>query len=276
MQAKVKVIVAGPNYNMGEQLTTLIPQLLSQKFDGVFVLDDLSRDSSVQSIRDNFADVTVIEGQKNLGAAGNRNRIIDALRTRGYSDDTIIVFIDSDITLVDKQSIPRTVVKLFDKYPECGMIGGKVLNNDGTWSAFNYGPLPLLQWLSTGYIPLKIEEISKSDPEKAKKMARKYSKVLDACPNIFDEPAAKKVGWLVENFVFIRLGLFAEVGGYDAALQYCETIDLARKLEKRGLDRIFDPTLSVKHLQIDNRGWHRNIEIAFAVFRLSLKGLVGR
>jgi GT2 family glycosyltransferase len=211
-----------------------------------------------------------VEDNKNLGAAGNRNRIIAALRDRSFADDTIIVFIDADTTLVDQKAIVPAVKELFVKYSDCGMIGGKVLNNDGSWGAFNYGPLSLYPWMYTSFFQVKVENTSKVDPEKAKALAARHADLLKDWPNPFAKPIAKEVGWLVETLVFIKLGIFAEVGGYDPSLRYCEAIDLGRKLKRRNLTRIFDPTLSVKHLQIDNRGWHRNVEVLLAVLRLSI------
>ncbi len=234
------------------------------------MLDDHPSDGSPQKIRKAFPQVIVVEDNKNLGAAGNRNRIITALRDREFADDTIIVFIDADTVLVDQVAIVPTVKELFVKYPGCGMIGGKVLNNDGSWGVFNYGPLSLRRWIYSSFFQVNVENMSKTDLQKAKTLATKHAGLLKDWPNPFAEPIAKEVGWLVETLVFIKLGIFAEVGGYNPTLRYCEAIDLGRKLKRRNLARVFDPSVSVRHLQIDNRGWHRNIEVLLAVLRLSI------
>lgn len=261
------VIAAIPAYNMSEQVLPLVGQLLTHKFDAIYVLDDASKDQSVKLITEKFGDkVRVIAGEKNLGAAGNRNRIIPALQKDGYGGDTIIMFVDADAELVSPSDIPATIHALFAKYPSAGMIGGKVLNSDRTWGAFNYGPLGLWDWLTTSSVQLKLEQLSLTDEAKARRVWA--SKDMQAWPNPFQEPVAREVGWLVETLNCIRLGVFAEVGGYNAHLRYCEALDLAYKLDKRGYARVFDPSIVVRHLQIDNRGARRPVEVIGAIPRL--------
>jgi len=254
---------------MYPQLANLLPQLLAQDFDAIFMLDDHSRDHTAQKVKDNFKTVKVVEGVTNVGSAGNRNRILPALTANGFDMTTIIVFIDADVTLVNDKPIARTVKELFKKYPSCGMIGGQVLNADGSWSAFNYGPLPLWRWMRTSSRQLKLENLRTSDPKTSMKGWQEQSKALEGWPNPFQKPAVKEVGWLVENFIFIRAATFAQVGGYDSSLRYCEALDMGEKLGALGLASVFDPSLVIKHLQIDNRGWHRNVEVFRAVFRLA-------
>jgi len=44
------VVAAIPNYNMADSLRKLLPQVLSQSYDGVFVLDDASTDDTVDVV----------------------------------------------------------------------------------------------------------------------------------------------------------------------------------------------------------------------------------
>ncbi len=57
----VTVIAAIPNFNMGQSLQELLPQVLAQGYDAVYVLDDASRDDSVAIAR-GFTGVQVIAG----------------------------------------------------------------------------------------------------------------------------------------------------------------------------------------------------------------------
>ena len=52
MVKRLPVVAAIPNFNMAENLRNLIPQILAQRYDGVFVLDDASTDHSVDVVRD--------------------------------------------------------------------------------------------------------------------------------------------------------------------------------------------------------------------------------
>jgi len=271
-----KVIAAIPSYNMLPQLLSLLPQLVEHQFDEIFVLDDNSSDGTVEEIRRRFTSVNVVSGKNNLGAAGNRNRILEVLDSHKSRDD-VIVFIDADMELIGGSNIPKTVRQLFETHDQAGLIGGKVLNADGSWGAFNYGPLPLIRWMvASRFFQLRYEQLKSSEPTKVMALWRKHAEFLKDWPNPFNEAVAREVGWLVENFVFVKLGVFERVGGYDAKLRYCEALDLGDKLKQIGMSRVFDPVLCIKHLQIDQRGWHKSIEILKAVLYLAKKRIVSK
>ncbi len=88
------VVAAIPNYNMGHHLRKLLPQVLRQGYDRVFVLDDGSTDDSVDVIGEFGDDVTMVRTPQNRGCTFNRNQIIDHV-----DDDELIHFIDADMDL---------------------------------------------------------------------------------------------------------------------------------------------------------------------------------
>lgn len=264
------VVAAVPTYNMGEETLDLLSQLCEQELNGIFVLDDHSTDDTADKIEDAFGDsVNLIRGESNLGQTGNRNRIIPVLGKYGFGAETIIMFIDADMKIESDKPIATTVRSLFQKHPEAGMIGGQVLTADGTWTAWNYGPLPLLKWLSTSRTLLKYENLRKIDPAQAESYWKEHQDKLTDWPNPYGKPGVKEVGWLIENFNFIKAKTYSEVGGYNPALRYCEALDIGRKLEKRGEKRVFDPELTARHLQIDNRGGKRVFDAATAILWLA-------
>ena len=77
--SSLPIIAAIPNYNMAEQLATLLPQIIQQGYDAIYVLDDVSTDDSREVVKRFAPKVTLIAGDRNLGAGGNRNRILSAL-----------------------------------------------------------------------------------------------------------------------------------------------------------------------------------------------------
>jgi GT2 family glycosyltransferase len=90
-----------PNYNMAEAAGNLAESLLSEEFSHIYILDDNSPEDAKAIISDRFDDrVKVVEGKKNLGAAGNRNRILQVLDEQGAPLDTAIAFIDADTALM--------------------------------------------------------------------------------------------------------------------------------------------------------------------------------
>lgn len=269
MKSPCPVIAAVPTYNMAEQVTTLIPQLLEQRYDRVFILDDASTDDTVQTIQEQFADeVTVVSGNQNVGSGANRNRIIPALKEVGMSSDTIINFVDADMTLVaESEQVPDTARELLARHTTAGIVGGLILNEGNTWSAFNYGPL-LPKFLPTSLLQLRVDGLSRTDPQAAHEFYARFPKLLGDWPDPTQEPETKSVGWTLEGFSMIRAATFDAFNGYDPKLQYCETLDLSRRMQDKGLERIFDPTVGAIHHEVNVRGAKRAIQVPAAHVRL--------
>jgi len=264
-----KVFAVVPTYNMSGSLGELLPQLIEQQYDQVFVLDDASIDDTKEMVGAFGREVQLISGNKNVGSGANRNRIIGVLGALD-AQDAIINFIDADTRLEPgNKPLAQAARDLFEQYPNAGMIGGKVLNADGSWGAFNYGPEFSLRWATATVHQLRLEKISKTDPGKALKQYNRHRNLLQGYPNIFQEPEVAKVGWLVETFNFVKAKTFIELGGYNPKLRYLEGLDFGARLEAKGLDRIFDPSTTVKHLQVDIRGSERYTSVLKAVARLA-------
>ena len=115
--------VAIPNYNGLEGLKILLPKLSEQDFYWIYLLDDNSTDQSVCYAR-SFPKINVIEGNTNLGPAGNRNRI---LKEENLGE--LIWFVDADMDLVSNNIINRAE-NLFDD-PEIAVVGGHILTLKG-------------------------------------------------------------------------------------------------------------------------------------------------
>ena len=67
MPKELPVGAAIPNYNMGENLRRLLPQVLAQHYDAVFVLDDASTDDSADVVSEFGADVKLARSPR-IGA----------------------------------------------------------------------------------------------------------------------------------------------------------------------------------------------------------------
>src|ERR1700733_10790058 len=107
MVMKSPVVAAIPNFNMAESLRRLIPQVLAQRYDGVYVLDDASTDHSVDVVNHFGSDVRMVRSPENRGAGANRNQIIDHI-----GEEVIIHFIDADMDLKTPEtpSVARQLV----------------------------------------------------------------------------------------------------------------------------------------------------------------------
>jgi glycosyltransferase involved in cell wall biosynthesis len=61
MVRQLPVVAAIPNFNMADSLRRLIPQVMAQCYDAVYVLDDASTDHSFDVVNEFGSDVTMVQ-----------------------------------------------------------------------------------------------------------------------------------------------------------------------------------------------------------------------
>lgn len=147
------VVAAIPNYNMGRHLRELIPQLLAQHYDAIFVLDDASTDDSVDVVAEFGDDVRFVRSPENRGAGANRNQIIDHV-----DSGTLIHFVDADMemTTADTPAVAREIAGRYLRHG-IGMIGGLVSRLDGSQEYCNYGAAFSLWGNFTSNVPRLVD-----------------------------------------------------------------------------------------------------------------------
>jgi GT2 family glycosyltransferase len=249
---ELPVIAAIPNYNMGDNLRRLLPQVLAQHYNAVFVLDDASTDHSVDVVSGFGGEVKLVRSPENRGAGANRNQIIDHV-----GEGAIIHFIDADMDLETPET-PAVAREVVGRYADrrVGLIGGLVSRVDGSQEHGNYGPVfSVLGYASA--LPQNIIDRLREKPRLAAAIQRVAAPVVRDWPNILESPTAAPAYWLHEGNMLVDSSLFRSVGGYDPMLRSHEIQDLAIRLEKIGIKRQFDPSVRVVHHHIDVRGKNR-------------------
>lgn len=249
---QLPVVAAIPNYNMAENLRRLLPQVLEQGYDRVFVLDDASTDHSVDVVSEFGDEVKLVRSPGNRGAGANRNQIIDQV-----GDATLIHFIDADMDLATAE-IASVAKEVFARYADrrVGAIGGLISRLDGSQEPYNYGPVFSLRTHLTALPPL-IDGL-REKPRLAEPLRHLAIPGRKYWPNVFEAPAPTETYWLAEGNMLIHSSVFKSVGGFDPLIRSHEAQDLAIRLEKKGVKRQFDPSLRVLHHHIDVRGKNRN------------------
>jgi GT2 family glycosyltransferase len=253
MGRQLPVVAAIPNFNMAESLRRLIPQVLAQRYDGVYVLDDASTDHSVDVVSQFGSDVTMVQSPENRGAGANRNQIIDHV-----GDETIIHFIDADMDLKTSET-PSVARQVVDQYGRrgVGVVGGLVTLLDGGQEYCNYGAVFSLWGNLSSNVPRAIDRL-KAKPRLARTLYRATAVTTSRWPNVLEAPVPAPAYWVHEGNMLVSSGLFRSIGGYDAQLRHHEVQDLAIRLAKRGVKTQFDPSIHVVHQHIDVRGKSRN------------------
>ena len=251
MPKKLPVVAAVPNYNMGSHLHRLLPQLLDQGYDRIYVLDDGSTDKSVEVVELFSGDVTLVRSPENQGCTANRNQIIDHV-----GDDELIHFIDADMDLetADTASVAREVMA---RYTDRGVgaVGGLVCRVDGSQEPYNYGPVFALRTHLTSIPPL-IDRV-RNKQQIANAVRRVNVPAMKHWPNVLEPPAPSEAYWLHEGNMLIYSSVYRAIGGYDPLMRNHGAQDLAIRLEHRGIKRHFDPSIKVVHHYIDVRGKKR-------------------
>ncbi len=253
MARQLPVVAAIPNYNMAESLRQLIPQVLAQGYDRVFVLDDASTDHSADVVGEFGGDVTLVRSRANKGAGANRNQIMDRV-----GDGSIIHFIDADMDLKTAET-PAVARQVIDLYTErgVGVVGGLVTRLDGGQEYCNYGAVFSLWGNFSSNGPRAIDRL-RAKPRLARAAHRVASATMTGWPNVLEPPAAAPAFWVHEGNMLVLSNLFRLVGGYDSRLRHHEVQDLAIRLKKQGIKTQFDPSIQVVHQHIDVRGKNRN------------------
>ena len=260
---KLPVVAAITNYNMATELEHLLPQVVRQGYDAVFVLDDASTDNSREVVKNFDHGVKFVAGKVNKGAGGNRNRIINAL-----NHDALIHFLDTDVEL-ETENTANLVRKAAGDEP-FGFVGGLIKNRAGLQHAWNYGTGPTLLSSVASVVQLAIVAPTLlKHPDRAARFRRWFGGLLDGWPDPLTKPARREVFWCAEANMVVRSDIFAELGGFDERIRETDALELGVRMQERGLPCYFDPLISVRHTEGDVRKYNRDILKAKEMFKIA-------
>jgi GT2 family glycosyltransferase len=118
---KVHIIIL--NWNQREMTVDCLNSLKKLDYADVEIVlvDNGSTDDSIEVIKENFPEITLIENKENLGVAGGRN-VGFRYALQGSAD--YVLFLDND-TIVDKNFISE-LVKVGEDHKDAGIITGKI------------------------------------------------------------------------------------------------------------------------------------------------------
>jgi N-acetylglucosaminyl-diphospho-decaprenol L-rhamnosyltransferase len=263
---ETRVVAAIPNFNMAASLANLLPQVLKQGYDRVFVLDDGSTDDTVDVVRQFGDAVILVRSPRNLGAAANRNQILNHVR-----DDDLIHFIDADMDIagVGNAAVARELAVRYAAMG-VGVIGGLVRRLDGYQEPYNYGPVFSLRTNLGGGLPILIDRF-RHQSRTARLLNSVAARSPRKWPRILDTPVAMETHWVHEGNMLVQARAFRSVHGYDGRMREHETQDFALKLRSLSIRTYFDPSIEVIHHHVDVRGKLRPKKQAEAAFYLLRK-----
>ncbi len=242
----MKITVVIPNYNGMDGLKILLPQLVREDIFCVYVVDDNSTDQSVEYVK-TFPKIIVIEGNKNIGPAGNRNRVLKEENLGEF-----LWFVDADMELITTK-IGNVVEKLFGD-PRVAVVGGLIVNKEKNspyyWN-YGYEMHPLRDRLAEFYgnFAKKFEKRKKVH-DLIRRIAIHYFYGLEIDAGNHQE---RVVEWVAEGNFLVRTNVFKKIGGFDERMRYHESHDFGKRIRQLGFIIKFSPEIVTRHLEIECR-----------------------
>ncbi len=123
MQLSVIIV----NYNVRaflENALAAVLKAMSGITGEVIVVDNASGDGSAEMVRQKFPDVRLISNSENRGFAAANNQALRECR------GSYVLLLNPD-TIVQESTF-RTMITFFERHPDAGLAGCKILNPDGT------------------------------------------------------------------------------------------------------------------------------------------------
>jgi GT2 family glycosyltransferase len=218
------------NYNVKEFLLNLLGsiQIAAKNISiEIIVVDNASDDGSVEILRQRFPDITLIANNKNVGFGAANNQAMRIAKGKYF------LLINPD-TIVREDTFIK-MIEFFEKVPEAGIAGCKVLNPDGSLqlSCRRSFPGP---WTSF----TKVTGLSTLFP-KSRILARYNLTYLD-------ENQTYEVDAVSGAFLMMRKEVYKNIGGFDEQFfMYGEDLDLCYRVQKSNYKVFYLHTTEIIH-----------------------------
>jgi len=218
------------NFNVKEfleQSLTSIKKACHNIVAEIIVVDNASSDGSVELIRQKFPDVMLIANPENVGFARANNQAI-----RQAKGDYILL-INPD-TIVQEDTF-LTILDFFAHHPECGMVGCKILNPDGSLQ------LPCRRSFPTPWVAFtKISGLSRLFPRS--RIFGRYNLTY------LDPDETYEVEAISGSFMFFRAAVVKTIGLLDESFfMYGEDLDWCYRIRQAGWKIYYLPTTKIIH-----------------------------
>jgi len=214
----------------------------------IFVVDNASKDKSVEMVKDLFPKVHLIVNEQNRGFAAANNQAL------GLAKGRYILFLNPDTVI--HQGALETMVQFMENHSEAGAVGCKLLNDDGTVQhsirKFPSFHVVLLENTLLGRFPIL------------------KRRVKDFKMEGFSFDQTEEVDSVCGAALLVRKDVLDEVGPMDEAyFMFIEELDLCRRIKGRGYKVYFTPEARITHLGGESR--NQNPE---GLLLVSLKSLI--
>jgi N-acetylglucosaminyl-diphospho-decaprenol L-rhamnosyltransferase len=225
--ALVAVSAVVVNYNAGRVLADCVASLRADGVAEVVVVDNDSRDESLESLRQRDKDTICTAAGENLGYGRAAN-----LGARSCHGRHLLV---CNPDVVVRPGTVAALIGLLDRDPSIGIVGPRLVNDDGTLYPSARAFPSLVDAVGHGLIG----HFRPDNP-----FSRRY-KLLD-----WDHNETKAVDWVSGAFFVVRRDLWDAIDGFDPSyFMYMEDVDLCWRARHAGWRVVYEPSGEVVHLQ---------------------------
>jgi GT2 family glycosyltransferase len=193
----------------------------------IFVVDNNSRDGSVEMVETEFPHVRVLRSQINLGFGAANNLALELAQGR------FIVLLNSDAFL--SQDALRISVQYMQEHSGVGLAGGRLVGRDFSWQpSARMFPSIFSDFLVLSGLAYKYQK----------------SRFFGRFDRTWADPLQPaEVDWVPGAFSIIRADALRKVGFFDPDFfLYSEEVDLCRRIQDAGYKIMYWPEIVVVHI----------------------------
>lgn len=217
------------NWNTGDLLLECIQSIKetvkNHEYE-LFVVDNASTDSSLKNVERNHSEIIILKNQKNLGFAKGNNQALPRCQGR------FILLLNPDTVLID-DAVDRMCGYL-DAHPSTGVIGPRLLNDDGSHQPSTAGSFPTLSIIINEAFGLT-------------KLFPKFSSTRGLYIRS-EENKSLGVDWVSGACLMIRSEIIKKVGMLNEGFHlYYEDQEWCYRIKKSGYKITFNPQAKVVH-----------------------------
>lgn len=193
----------------------------------IIIVDNDSKDGSVEMLKDNFPGVVLIENKKNEGFA--RANIKGVKIAQGK----YVLLVNPD-SLIEKDSILKTI-NFMEQNSQYGILGCRLVNKNGELEpSARYFPTPWRLFLLYSGIGSLSPGIS-------------FLRGIDNM--LWPHDSVREIDWVPGCYFLIRKKVIEEIGFFDPLFyMYYEEIDFCFRAKKKGWKVAFYPDAKIIHI----------------------------
>ncbi len=225
---KLSIIIV--NYNVKyflEQCLTSVLRATANIGSEIFVVDNASKDGSVEMIKTHFPEVIIVANQKNVGFSKANNQAITIAKGE------YILLLNPD-TVVEEDTFQKCI-DFMDTHPDAGGLGVKMIDGSGVFLPESKRGLP-----TPSVSFYKIFGFSNLFPKS--KIFSKYHL------GYLDNNQINEIEVLSGAYMWMKKSVLDQIGYLDESFfMYGEDIDLSYRILKAGYKNYYFPESKIIH-----------------------------